>query len=191
MAMPSVQDTRFHRFAERLVFGNRIVTLAFFLIGTLVMLFYAAQLRVDAGFKKQIPKEHEYMRTFLDYEKEFGGANRVLVAVMAKDGNMFSQGFMSTMEKVTQDVMNLDATDDARMRSIFTPNVRFVEVVEDGFAGGNVIPNTFTPNVEGFAATPEQFATIKSNIVKANIVGRLVGKDFSGAMVWAELIPED
>src|SRR5436190_3177792 len=191
MAMPSVQDTRFHRYAERLVFGRRAVTLAFFLVGTLVMLFFAAQLRVDAGFKKQIPKEHEYMRTFLDYEKEFGGANRVLLAVMAKDGNMFTQEFMGTMEKVTQDVMNLDATDDARMRSIFTPNVRFVEVVEDGFAGGNVIPNKFTPNLEGFQATPQDFDTIKSNIVKANIVGRLVAKDFSGAMVWAELIPED
>jgi predicted RND superfamily exporter protein len=192
MAMSSTtQTTAFHRFAENLIFGRRAVTLAVFAIGTLVMLFFAVQLRVDAGFKKQIPLKHEYMQTFLDYEKEFGGANRVLLAVMAKDRNMFTQPFMSTMEKVTQDVMNLEATDDARLRSIFTPNVRFVEVVEDGFAGGNVIPNPFTPNVEGFQATPEQFATIKSNIVKANIVGRLVAKDFSGAMVWADLIPED
>jgi len=28
-------------------------------------------------------------KTFLDYEADFGGANRVLVAVMAKDGNMY------------------------------------------------------------------------------------------------------
>jgi len=187
----SMPTSKFHEFAERLVFGRRWATLAFFAIGTVIMLFFAAQLRVDAGFKKQIPKDHEYMKTFLDYEKDFGGANRVLVAVMAKEGTMFTQEFLGTMENITQDVMGLEATDDARVRSIFTPNVRFVEVVEDGFAGGNVIPQTFTPNVEGFAATPENFTEIRSNIVKANIVGRLVAKDFSGAMVWAELIPED
>ena len=180
----------FHRFAERAVFGNRTVVLVLFALITIAMGWFGAQLRVDAGFKKQIPLKHEYMQTFLDYEKEFGGANRILIAVMAKNGDMFSQPFMQTMEKITQDVKTIENVDEARIRSIFTPNVRFVEVVEDGFAGGNVIPQEFTPNVEGFEATSEQFATIKANIEKANIVGRLVAKDFSGAMVWAELVPE-
>ncbi|WP_257388224.1 efflux RND transporter permease subunit [Tahibacter caeni] len=180
----------FHRFAERVVFGNRVVVLALFALVTVAMGWFASQLRVDAGFKKQIPLAHEYMQTFLDYEKEFGGANRILIAVMAKNGDMFNQPFMQTMEKITQDVKSIENVDEARIRSIFTPNVRFVEVVEDGFAGGNVIPQEFTPNVEGFEATSEQFATIKANIEKANIVGRLVAKDFSGAMVWAELVPE-
>ena len=180
----------FHRFAERAVFGNRAVVLVLFALITIAMGWFGAQLRVDAGFKKQIPLKHEYMQTFLDYEKEFGGANRILIAVMAKNGDMFSQPFMQTMEKITQDVKTIENVDEARIRSIFTPNVRFVEVVEDGFAGGNVIPQEFTPNVEGFEATSEQFATIKANIEKANIVGRLVAKDFSGAMVWAELVPE-
>jgi hypothetical protein len=91
---------------------------------------------------------------------------------------------------VTADVINLDDTDDSRVRSLFTPNVRFVEVVEDGFAGGNVIPNTFTPNVPGFQASQEQLDTIRGNIVKAGILGRLVAKDWSGAMIWADIIPE-
>ena len=183
-------DTAFHRFAERIVFGNRALILLLFGAATLVLLYFAAQLRVDAGFKKQIPLQHEFMRTFLDYEAEFGGANRVLVAVMDRSGNMFNVPFMQTMEKITNDIIALDAIDDARVRSIFTPNVRFTEVVEDGFAGGNVIPAEFTPNVEGFQAAPGDFDTIRSNIVKANAVGRFVAKDFSGAMVWGELVPE-
>ena len=131
------------------------------------------------------------MRTFLDYEKEFGGANRILIAVMDKNGDMFNQPFFQTMEKITLDAMKIEHADASRVSSIFTPNVRFVEVVEDGFAGGNVIPATFTPNIEGFKASDEQFATIKANIEKAGIVGRLVAKDFSGAMVWVDLVPED
>lgn len=181
----------FTRFAEALVFGHRPIVLALFAIVTAVMLYFASQLQVDAGFKKQIPLEHEYMRTFLDYEREFGGANRVLVAVVADDGDMFDQAFFATLEKVTADVLAVPAVDDARSRSLFTPNVRFVEVVEDGFAGGNVIPNEFTPNIEGFTATPEQFATLRGNIVKSGVLGRLVARDWSGAMVWADLVPED
>ena len=181
----------FERFAERLIFGNRVVVLIIFALITAIMAYGAVQLRVDAGFKKMIPLQHEYMRTFLDYEKEFGGANRILIAVMDKSGDMFNQPFFQTMENITRDAKTIDSVDAARVSSIFTPNVRFVEVVEDGFAGGNVIPQTFTPNMQGFQATPEQFATIKANIEKASIVGRLVAKDFSGAMVWVDLIPED
>src|SRR5438046_2629102 len=103
----ATQDSAFHRFATTLVFGNRVLTLAFFALGTLVTLFFAAQLRIDAGFKKQIPLDHEYMKTFLEYEKDFGGANRVLVAVIAKDSNMFSQEFLGTVEKITQEVIAL------------------------------------------------------------------------------------
>ncbi len=178
------------RFAEKLVFGNRPIVLIVFTLVTLAMAFFASQLRVDAGFKKQIPLGHEYMRTFLDYEADFGGANRVLIAVMAKDGDMFDREYFATLENVSRDVVAIEEVEDARARSLFTPNVRFVEVVEDGFAGGNVIPDTFTPNVEGFEPTPADFETVRSNIVKANILGRLVAKDYSGAMVWADLIPE-
>jgi hypothetical protein len=185
------EPNAFERAAQRLIFDNRIVVLVVFALITVAMAFFASQLRVDAGFKKMIPLQHEYMRTFLDYEKEFGGANRILIAVMDKNGDMFNQPFFQTMEKITQDAKTIDSVDSARVSSIFTPNVRFVEVVEDGFAGGNVIPQNYTPNVEGFKSTPEQFATIKANIDKANIVGRLVAKDFSGAMVWVDLVPED
>jgi predicted RND superfamily exporter protein len=159
-----------------------------FALVTVAMVFFASQLKVDAGFKKQIPLQHEYMKTFLDYEADFGGANRVLVAVMAKDGNMFSDEYMTVLQQVTHDVVNLEDTDDSRARSLFTPNVRFIEVVEDGISGGNVIPNDYDPSFK--PGTKEQFDAIRGNIVKSNILGRLVAKDYSGAMVWADIIPE-
>lgn len=188
---PNAEPNAFQRFAERLIFGNRVLVLLIFAAVTVAMAYFASQLKVDAGFKKQIPLGHEYMKTFLDYEKEFGGANRILIAVMDKHGNMFNLPFFQTLQKVTTDASKIDHADPSRISSIFTPNVRFVEVVEDGFAGGNVIPDSFTPDLPGFNPTPEQFATIKANIEKAGIVGRLVAKDFSGAMVWVDLVPED
>lgn len=194
MAAPTnlnAEPNAFQRAIERLIFGKRAIVLLIFAAITVAMAFFASQLKVDAGFKKQIPLKHEYMKTFLDYEKDFGGANRILIAVMDKHGNMFNLPFFQTMQKITADASRIDHADPSRISSIFTPNVRFVEVVEDGFAGGNVIPDSFTPDLPGFSPTPEQFATIKANIEKAGIVGRLVAKDFSGAMVWVDLVPED
>ena len=165
----------FERLAERLIFGYRPAVLFVFAAITVAMVFFASQLKVDAGFKKQIPLQHEYMKTFLDYEADFGGANRVLVAVMAKDGNMFTDDYMRTLQAVNDEVINLDDTDDARARSLFTPNVRFIEVVEDGISGGNVIPNDYDPGFK--PGTKEQFDLIRDNIIKTNILDRLMTKN--------------
>ncbi|GAB4170837.1 MAG: MMPL family transporter [Wenzhouxiangellaceae bacterium] len=161
----------------------RSLILLVFVIGTVAMAYFLLQLRVDAGFKKQLPLAHEYMQTFQFYE-EFGGANRILVALMAREGDMFTPEFFDAFEKISNRVFLLDGVDRASVRSIFTPNVRFVEVVEDGFAGGNVIPADFAP-------TPEMMERVRSNIIKSGEIGRLVAEDFSGAMVWANLIEND
>ncbi|MFO1495234.1 MAG: MMPL family transporter [Lysobacterales bacterium] len=175
---------------ERVIFGNRGVVLALFALITLGFLAAASQLRIDAGFRKQLPLQHEYMQTFVDYEVEFGGANRVFVALIDKSGNMFNKEFFTALEATTEAVKAIPEVDNSRVRSVFTPNTRFVEIVEGGFAGGNVIPADFSTTVPDFNPSPEDFETIRTNIIKANIVGRLVAKDFSGAMVQAELIPE-
>lgn len=176
-------NTMTRRIAD-FIFGIRPLVLLVFAIGTAVMFFYMSQLEVDAGFKKQLPLDHDFMQTFLDYEREFGGANRVMVAVQARDGEMFTPEFFDAFEEVTNRVFFIPGVDRASVRSIFTPNVRFVEIVEDGFAGGNVIPADFSP-------TPEMFERVRENIVKSGEVGRLVAEDFSGAMVWANLLEED
>ena len=62
----------------------RRVLLGVFMLLTVALVYSATQLRVDAGFSKMVPLEHEYMRTFTEYQKTFGGANRVLVALRVK-----------------------------------------------------------------------------------------------------------
>ncbi|MEY2867276.1 MAG: hypothetical protein RIQ43_1302, partial [Pseudomonadota bacterium] len=55
--------SKFDQLAERIVFGNRVLVLALFALVTVAMAFFASQLKVDAGFNKQVPLQHEYMRT--------------------------------------------------------------------------------------------------------------------------------
>ncbi len=182
MADPGNQGV-LHKVATFLI-GIRFAVVGVFLAITAFMLWSMFQLQIETGFKKQLPLKHEYMVTFEEYEAEFGGANRVLVALVARDGHMFTPQFFEAFEDITNQVFFIPGVDRASVRSIFTPNVRFVEIVEDGFAGGNVIPSDFRPS-------PESFERVRANIVKSGEVGRLVSEDFSGAMVWANLLEEN
>jgi len=103
---------------------------------------------------------------------------------MAKDGDIFTPEYFDLLKNVTDDVFFLPGVDRALVKSIFTPNVRYTEVVEDGIAGGNVIP-------DDFEMTPEGFARVRQNILKAGILGRLISNDFSGAIVSAQLMEFD
>ncbi len=165
---------------ERALFARRRLTLLLFAAVSLAMGWFAVGLRVDAGFTKLAPLNHPYMQTFLEHRTEFGGADRILVAVMARGGDIFSPGFFAALRQVTDAMFFLPGVDRAQVFSILTPNVRFVEVVEDGISGGNVLPADFTPDEAGFAR-------VRENVVKAGVVGRLVANDFSGAIVSARL----
>ena len=165
---------------DRLVFGRRLVTLALFAVVTVALAWLATGLRVDAGFSKLLPVEHDYMQTFLEYRDEFGSADRVAVAVMARDGNMFTPEFFALLHKVTDAVFFLPGVDRTQVYSILTPNVRFIEVIEDGLMSGDVLPSDFKP-------TDESLAQVRENVIKAGVVGRLVANDFSGALVSAKL----
>lgn len=169
---------------EDTVFKHRPIILALFAVITAFLGYQASQLRVDAGFEKLLPLEHPYMRTFIKHKDEFGGANRLLVAVRAKQGDIFTPEFFKTLKAVTDEVFFLSGVDRASVRSIFTPNERFIEIVEGGFAGGNIVPADFRP-------TPEFLAQVRENLLKANIVGRLVANDFSAAIVSAQLVEID
>ncbi|HEY1874827.1 MAG TPA: MMPL family transporter [Steroidobacteraceae bacterium] len=171
---------------ERLIFGHRTLILALFGLGTVLLGATALHgLRIDTSFNKTLPVRHEYMRTYLDPRvAEFRGANRVLIALIARDGNMFTPQFFAALRKATDEVIVMDGIDRTQVQSIFTPNVRYLEVVEDGIEAGNVIPADFTP-------TPENMARVRDNILKAGIVGRLVANDFSGALVSAIVLDTD
>ncbi len=169
---------------ENLLFTKRKLVIGLFLLITVFMLWSLVHLKVDAGFSKMLPLQHEYMKTFVKHRDEFGGANRILIALTVEDGDIFTPEFFETLKLATDEVFFIPGVDRSRVTSLFTPNVRFTEVVEDGIAGGNVIP-------DDFQGTSSDLRRVKENIIKAGIVGRLVASDFSGALISAQLLEID
>ena len=168
-------------FVEQFIFRHRRFVVAFFTLVTLFLLFQASQLKMDAAFTKNIPLNHEYMQTYTKHAKDFGGANSIMVAVRAKDGNVFSESFFNDLKQVHDQLYFIPGIDRTSVKSLYSPSTRFTEVVEDGFAGGPVIPADFVADTRGLDI-------VKSNVEKAGIVGRLVSNDYSSAMVSAKLL---
>ncbi len=169
---------------ERLIFSHRRTVVGVFVVLTIAMAWFASTLRVDAGFSKLLPLEHEYMQTFVEHRDAFGGANRVLIALVVREDDIFTPEFFDTLRAATDEVFFVPGVDRTQVFSLVTPNVRYTEVVEDGIAGGNVVPADFEPTAAGFAE-------VRENILKAGILGRLVANDFSGAIISASLLEFD
>jgi predicted RND superfamily exporter protein len=166
------------------VFDRRRLWLVLFALATLFFAWSATRLSVDAGFNKMVPLKHEYMKVYREYEKVFGGANRVAIALVQAQGDIFDREYMAKLKALTDDVFLLNGVDRPTVKSLFTPNTRFIEVIEEGFAGGNVIP-------PGFQGTDEQLKVVRANIEKSTEIGRSVANDFTGALVSAGLLEID
>jgi uncharacterized protein len=180
--MATSRQNRITSSLENLIFGNRPAVIVVFTLVTALLAWSAISgLRVDAGFSKQLPLEHEYMETFLEHYEDFGGADRILIALVDESGDMFNPDFFRALGQATDAVFFIPGVDRARVTSIFTPNVRYLEVTEEGIEAGDVIPADFQPTAAGLER-------VKENILKAGIVGRLVANDFSGAIISAQLL---
>jgi predicted RND superfamily exporter protein len=172
------------RQVEELVFRYRHLTVGVFFALTAVLGWFAAKTHVDASFNKQLPSNHEYIQNFKKYQERFGGANRVVIALMAKQGDMFTPEFFRALKEATDEAYYLPGVDRAQVTSIFTPNVRYIEVVEAGLVGSNVIPADFVP-------TPAGLERVRQNIIKSGRVGMLVSNDFTGAAIIIQLLEVD
>ena len=166
---------------EKLLFFNRPYILALFFLCTILLGCNESNIKLDTGFEKNITREHEYMKTFLKHQKDFGGANRIQIAIENLEGDIFNFEFFDILKNVTNELFFLDGIDRSTVTSLFTPNTRYIEVVEEGFKGGPVIP-------ADFIGTDDELDQVWKNTIKAGVVGRLVANDFSCAMIFAQLM---
>jgi len=167
-----------------LIFHWRLPILIVGIVITVVLGFFATRLQVTAGFSKMIPMNHEFMKTFRDYEGDFGGANNVLVAIKVRKGDIYNKDVLNLVRQVTDDVFYVKGVERSSLLSLSTPNARYNEVVEDGFKSGNLMPGDFV-------GRPDQIAQVHDNVMKSELVGRIVSADQTATMVVATLQDRD
>ncbi len=174
-------------FLETIFFRGRVLLLAILGIITVVMGYQATTLRMDAGFFKGLPTQHEYIETFREYQDRLFGANRVIIVLRNTKGDIWNKQFLKTLNDITQDIFYLPGVDRRTVTSLWTPNTRILEINEEGISARDVIPGRITPDEMDAVAIKQ----LKNDVLKGNLVGRLVSNDFTASLVVTELLEYD
>jgi predicted RND superfamily exporter protein len=172
---------------ENLFFKNRMSILSGFVVLTIVMGFFASQLRLDAGFYKTLPGNHSFIKTFYQYEDALFGSNNLIIAVRNTEGDIFEKDFLSKLLEVSEAVRYLPGANQASLTSLWTPNVRVLRVTEEGYEATAVIPGNIIPEDLNDA----EIQKIKERILTGGHVGKIVSNDFTSALIKIELTEFD
>lgn len=170
---------------ERAIFKNRPLICLIFLVATLFLSWkMVTGLRVDASFQKMIPLNHPYIQNMLKFMDGGSSGNTIRIAVSNKNGDIFDAEYMEVLKNINDEVFYLPGVDRAKLKSLWTPSVRWTQVTEEGFAGGPVIPQTY----DGSNASLEE---LRRNILRSGQVGQIVANDFKSSIVSAPLFERD
>ncbi|MCB1690682.1 MAG: RND family transporter [Halioglobus sp.] len=176
-------DDQSGTFLEKLVFNNRGIVLSLCVLVTLILGFQATKIQLQAGFEKTLPKAHEYVLNYQANQNGLKGlGNNLRIVVAVKEGNIFTPANLRYLEKVSDEIFFVPGVDRNGMKSLFTPNTRWRVVTEEGFEGGPVIPGDYDPD------SPKSIAEIQLNMVRAGIIGDLVGNDMKSMTIIVPLL---
>lgn len=168
---------------ERWLFSNRLLVLGTLGIFTAIMAVFAVRLHMEAGYEKQMPIGHEYIKTLQQYRNDLFGPNRLTVVVKAKHGTIWTKDALTRLYNVTQAVIFLPNVDRLGVQSLWTPNSFVNEITEEGFRAQPIIPGTVTAD----RLTPQDIARIEHSTDEGGFVGSLVSRDQTAAMITAEI----
>src|SRR5690554_5232362 len=169
---------------ERLIFNNRPAVIILCLLISAFLFWQAAQVRPETSFEKMIPLKHPYIEKMLEHRNDLANlGNSVRISVESVDGDIFDKDYMETLRQISDEAFYIPGVERSGLRSLWSPNVRWTEVTEEGFSGGEVIPQTY----DGSAESLEE---LRSNILKSGQVGRLVGNNFKSSIVEIPLMEE-
>ncbi|WP_296249516.1 efflux RND transporter permease subunit [Pseudomonas sp. UBA4194] len=167
---------------ERLIFDHRPAVIGLCLLVSLVLFWQATLIRPSTSFEKMIPLKHPFIEKMLEHRNDLANlGNTVRISVQATDGDIFSQAYMETLRQVHDEVFYIPGVDRSALKSLWSPSVRWTEVTEEGFAGGEVIPQSY----DGSADSLDQ---LRNNVLKSGQVGRLVANDFRSSIVDVPLL---
>jgi uncharacterized protein len=174
---------RYLQAIEDALFLLRKPILAALLLLTVLLGLAALKLRMEAGFEKQLPTGHEYVKAFHDYRADLLGANRLTFVVRARSGKIWTVEGLTRLYQVTQAVTFLPNVERLGVQSLWTPNSFVNEITEDGFRADPIIDGSIVSE----SLNADVIAEIAQATSQGGYIGTLVARDQTSAMVIAEV----
>ncbi|GGY23751.1 efflux RND transporter permease subunit [Paludibacterium paludis] len=172
---------------EAFLFAHRRAFLVLMAMLTVLLGQAALRLELSAGFDKQLPAGHEFIRTFVKYADTFSGANQVIVAVEPRRGGIWTPDGIRALADAHQAMFFLPGIDRRTVMSLWSPAARYTAITEEGFKGGPLIDGDITRD----NLTASRIAQIRDNARRGGYIGSLVAADGSAALISAQVAAHD
>ncbi len=170
---------------ERIIFNHRTVVIALCAVVTIALFFLATRLSLNASYVKMLPLGHPYISNYLENRNQLRGlGNTLRVVVENTQGDIFDPEYLETLKKINDELFLTPGVDRAWVKSLWMPVVRWVEVTEEGFSGGPVMPDTYD-------GSPKSIERLRGNVLRAGLVGSLVANDYKSSMIVLPLLDVD
>ncbi|WP_439865355.1 efflux RND transporter permease subunit [Pseudomonas antarctica] len=170
---------------ERALFNHRSLVLWLCLLLTLGLGATSTRLGLNASFEKMIPTGHPYIANYLANQKELTGlGNAVRIAVEAPGSSIYDAHYLELLARLNDKVFLLPGVDRPFMKSMWTPNMRWMAVTEEGVEGGRVIPDDY----DGSASSLE---TVHRNATRSGEIGQTIALDGHSSLIFVPLMDID
>ncbi len=145
--------------------------------------FFAVQIKMDAGFLKQLPQNHSFVKTYFEYSDDLSGTNSITVAFRTTEGDIFNKEYFEKLYELNQTIRYLPGVNQGSMQSLWTPNITVMIVTEEGFERTEVIPGNIIPE----KLNDYEIDKIRERILTGGHVGSIVSNDFTSSLIKVEL----
>jgi len=192
---------------ERALFNHRIIVVLLCALATLVLGWQATRLTLNASFEDMIPKGHPYIANYLAHQQDLSGlGNAVRISVEQvqpapgrpkpverpsgadaegvlgpTEVDIYNAAYLETLQKISDEAFLIPGVSRQFMKSLWTPNTRWVGVTEEGLEGGPVIP-------EGYNGSPESMAQLRANVQRSGEIGQIVALDHRSTILFVPLL---
>jgi predicted RND superfamily exporter protein len=141
---------RFSRFFIR----HRLVNLILIGGATVFFAYNALQLQVFSQFIDLLPRNHPFIQIYEKYNRQFGSANVVYAAIVAKQGTIYDERVLEKVYAFTDQIDKVEGVDHGQVVSMTAVTVRDTGIDQSG-----IIRSTQVVGEEPIALLEAQFFT--------------------------------
>ncbi len=178
-------DMRSGSRVERALFNHRLIVIVLCALVTALLGYQATRLRLNASFEKTIPTGHPYIVNYLKNQSDLSGlGNAVRIAVTSPAGSIYDARYLEVLRRLNDEVFLISGVDRAFMKSLWTPNTRWIGVTEEGLEGGLVIPDDYD-------GSPRSLQQLQANVQRSGEIGQIVALDGKSSVIQVPLLARD
>jgi predicted RND superfamily exporter protein len=146
---------------------------------TLVLSYYAVEMRVYTNFFDLYPPNHPYIQLYQKYRRMFGTANVLVMAIEVKDRDVFNVDTINKINYATLQIVETAGVNPYQIRSLTHPKMKNIRI-----AGAAI--TAYPIMYPGPPKTPEDVKPIKKAVyTNEGVHGFYVSRDNTAALITA------